>query len=35
VRDIVTDLPPVFEAFYADESLRTCANCATVHPGKG
>jgi 3-hydroxyanthranilate 3,4-dioxygenase len=35
VRDIVTDLPPVFEAFYADESLRTCANCGTVHPGKG
>jgi 3-hydroxyanthranilate 3,4-dioxygenase len=35
VRDIVQDLPPVFQAFYADESLRTCSNCGTVHPGKG
>ena len=35
VRDIVEDLPPVFAAFYADESLRTCDNCGTVHPGKG
>ena len=35
VRDIVTDLPPVFEAFYADEQQRTCSNCGTVHPGKG
>jgi len=35
VRDIVEDLPPVFQAFYADEQQRTCANCGTVHPGKG
>ncbi len=35
VRDIVADLPPVFSAFYADEQARTCANCGTVHPGKG
>jgi 3-hydroxyanthranilate 3,4-dioxygenase len=34
VRDIVADLPPVFERFYADEALRTCANCGAVHPGK-
>jgi 3-hydroxyanthranilate 3,4-dioxygenase len=35
VTDIVTDLPPVFEAFYGDESARTCGNCGAVHPGKG
>ena len=35
VRDIVADLPPVFAAFYADESLRTCPNCGALHPGKG
>ncbi|NUT39435.1 MAG: 3-hydroxyanthranilate 3,4-dioxygenase [Thermoactinospora sp.] len=34
VRDIVQDLPPVFNAFYADEKARTCGNCGTVHPGK-
>jgi|GEM_PF-49297 len=34
VRDIVKDLPPVFDAFYADEQARTCPKCATVHPGK-
>ena len=35
VRDIVTDLPPLFEAFYESEEARTCARCGTVHPGKG
>ncbi len=35
VTDIVTDLPPVFEAFYASEPARTCGKCGTVHPGKG
>jgi 3-hydroxyanthranilate 3,4-dioxygenase len=35
VRDIVTDLPPVFAAFYADEQARTCPNCGHLHPGKG
>jgi 3-hydroxyanthranilate 3,4-dioxygenase len=35
VRDIVTDLPPLFTAFYASEAARTCQNCGTVHPGKG
>lgn len=34
VRNIVTDLPPLFTAFYADESLRTCRGCGTLHPGK-
>jgi 3-hydroxyanthranilate 3,4-dioxygenase len=35
VNDIVVDLPPVFEAFYADEAARTCKNCGHLHPGKG
>jgi 3-hydroxyanthranilate 3,4-dioxygenase len=35
VRDIVTDLPPVFNAFYADDQARVCKECGTVHPGKG
>jgi 3-hydroxyanthranilate 3,4-dioxygenase len=35
VRDIVADLPPVFNAFYADQSARTCGNCGALHPGKG
>jgi 3-hydroxyanthranilate 3,4-dioxygenase len=35
VRDIVADLPPVFERFYGDEQARTCGSCGTLHPGKG
>jgi 3-hydroxyanthranilate 3,4-dioxygenase len=35
VRDIVSDLPPVFAAFYADERVRTCTACGVIHPGKG
>lgn len=36
VRDIVEDLPPVFEEFYArDDEGRTCSKCGTVHPGRG
>ncbi|MGH8920187.1 MAG: 3-hydroxyanthranilate 3,4-dioxygenase, partial [Actinomycetes bacterium] len=31
---IVEDLPPLFNAFYADEAARTCGNCQAVHPGK-
>ncbi|MEM8811353.1 MAG: 3-hydroxyanthranilate 3,4-dioxygenase [Pseudomonadota bacterium] len=34
VTDIVKDLPPLFEAFYQDESKRTCGKCGTLHPGK-
>ena len=34
VKDIVKDLPPLYEAFYADEKARTCPQCGTVHPGK-
>lgn len=33
VKDIVADLPPLFDAFYASQKLRTC-RCGAVHPGK-
>jgi len=32
VRDIVKDLPPLFEAFY--RSARQCPKCGHIHPGK-
>jgi 3-hydroxyanthranilate 3,4-dioxygenase len=35
VRDIVADLPPVFQAFYDSKEARTCPNCGALHPGKG
>jgi 3-hydroxyanthranilate 3,4-dioxygenase len=35
VRDITADLPPIFEAFYADEDARICPSCSRLHPGKG
>jgi 3-hydroxyanthranilate 3,4-dioxygenase len=31
---IVRDLPPLFEQFYGDASLRKCPSCGAVHPGK-
>ena len=34
VKDIVKDLPPLYQAFYADPGARTCKSCGTVHPGK-
>ena len=34
VTNIVKDLPPLFNAFYADDTARTCRSCGTVHPGK-
>lgn len=30
VTDIVKELPPVMQAFYADENLRTCSSCHHV-----
>ena len=33
VQNIVRDLPPLFEAFYA--SSRRCPQCGHIHPGKG
>ena len=35
VRDIELDLAPVFAEFHARMELRTCPDCATVHPGQG
>jgi 3-hydroxyanthranilate 3,4-dioxygenase len=32
--DLVKDLPPLFAAFYADESARRCRECGSLHPGK-
>ena len=34
LKSIVDDLPPLFEAFYASEPLRTCSHCGAVHPGR-
>jgi 3-hydroxyanthranilate 3,4-dioxygenase len=34
VEHLVKDLPPLYEAFYADEKARKCKNCGAVHPGK-
>lgn len=34
VSNIVDDLPPLFDAFYADTVKRTCPSCGTVHPGR-
>ena len=33
VQNIVTDLPPAFDAFY--RSSRKCPQCGHIHPGKG
>jgi 3-hydroxyanthranilate 3,4-dioxygenase len=32
VADIVKDLPPVFERFYASEAARTCSACGAILP---
>lgn len=34
LKSIVDDLPPLFNAFYVSEELRTCPHCGAVHPGK-
>ncbi len=34
VQAIDEDLPPLFDAFDADEEARTCPNCGALHPGK-
>ena len=35
LESIVTDLPKVFDAFYAgDDDARRCASCGTVHAGR-
>jgi 3-hydroxyanthranilate 3,4-dioxygenase len=27
-------MPPLFEKFYGDASLRKCGRCGAVHPGR-
>ena len=34
VGNIVDDLPPLFDAFYNSEELRTCSQCPVIHPGR-
>jgi len=34
VENIVRDLPPLYEAFFADDKKRTCSSCGALHPGK-
>ena len=33
IKDIVKDLPPLFNAFYDNVEARRCPACDTVHPG--
>jgi 3-hydroxyanthranilate 3,4-dioxygenase len=35
LKDIVADLPPLYEAFYSSDQARTCPKCNALHPGKG
>ncbi|MDX1908799.1 MAG: 3-hydroxyanthranilate 3,4-dioxygenase [Bacteroidia bacterium] len=35
MENIMTQMQGVFEAFYASEALRTCAQCGHVHPVPG
>ena len=34
VEHLVKDLPPLYEAFYADANARKCKRCGAIHPGK-
>jgi 3-hydroxyanthranilate 3,4-dioxygenase len=34
LKNIVKDLPPLYDAFYANENARKCKQCGAVHPGK-
>lgn len=34
LQDIVKDLPPLYDAFFADKEARTCGSCNAVHPGR-
>ncbi len=34
LKSIVRDLPPIYEAFYANEAERKCPECGAIHPGK-
>ena len=34
IRDIVKDLPPLFDAFYDSQTERICGYCGAMHTGK-
>ena len=34
LRNIVADLPPLFEQFYSSTDLRRCRECDAIHPGR-
>jgi 3-hydroxyanthranilate 3,4-dioxygenase len=34
VEHVVRDLPPVYDAFYADANARKCKKCGAIHPGR-
>jgi len=34
VKHLVHDLPPLYDAFYADSRARTCKACGALHPGR-
>lgn len=34
LKNIVTELPPLFQGFYDSVERRTCKDCGSVHPGK-
>ena len=34
IKDIVKDLPPLFDAFYNNQTERICGHCGAMHPGK-
>jgi 3-hydroxyanthranilate 3,4-dioxygenase len=34
VQHLVRDLPPLYDAFYANAAARKCKQCGTMHPGK-
>jgi len=34
LKDIVKDLPPLYDAFHNSTEKRTCPECGTLHPGK-
>lgn len=33
VKNIVDDLPPLYQPFYDDQQARTCGKCGAIHPG--
>ncbi|MDB5999136.1 MAG: 3-hydroxyanthranilate 3,4-dioxygenase, partial [Rhizobacter sp.] len=35
LKNLVSDLPPLFEGFYASEERRRCGHCGALHPGRG